>query len=287
MKRYQKRYLGSTCSVLKLDKGDRIEHTYGVDGKLERLSDIVKGQKATGGVNCDFFNMQSSAKQETISWSLSKEGYKDFSRGDNYIEIALRNDGKLVVEDLPKDLTNYKWITMGGFTLIKNGSVRIEKKGYFPHYRYRHPRTAIGQTINGSIILLTVDGRRWNERGMNAYTLAELMKSLGCVTACSLDGGGSTEMYFSDLGIYNRPAGERYIGGAFVVYGKINKPYCGLVKYGSRGHNVKEVQSFLGAKPDGIYGIKTKQAIIRYQANNNLVQDGIVGPITWAKMFND
>ncbi len=58
-----------------------------------------------------------------------------------------------------------------------------------------------------------------------------------------------------------------------------------LVKYGSRGTGVKWVQDLLKKNGytidvDGIFGTKTKNAIIHFQKYNNLAQDGIVGPAT-------
>jgi len=283
MKRYQTRYKGSTCSVVELSGNDTINHTYGVKGKLEPLSRIVKN-----GVNWDFFNMKASAKQETISWTYSDEGITDFFNGDNYIEVALTKDNTLVVEDVDiRKAYQYKWVTMGGFTLLRNGKTCIERKVFFPHYRYRHPRTAIGQKADKTIVVVVVDGRRWNERGMSAYTLAEFMRSLGCVIAVAGDGGGSSEMYFSDIGVYNRPSDgrERYIGGAFEFDGDLVIPYTKLVRYGSRGAHVKEVQAKLGLVTDGIAGRKTSNAIKQYQNKHGLVADGIVGKNTWSMMF--
>lgn len=59
------------------------------------------------------------------------------------------------------------------------------------------------------------------------------------------------------------------------------------LKNGSSGEDVKSVQeilSSLGYKPgpaDGIFGEKTELAVIRFQEENNLYSDGIVGPGTW------
>jgi g-D-glutamyl-meso-diaminopimelate peptidase len=56
---------------------------------------------------------------------------------------------------------------------------------------------------------------------------------------------------------------------------------------GSRGPDVKLVQSLLtkiGYDPgpvDGIYGDKTRQAVLEFQIDNRLPPDGVVGPLTW------
>ena len=54
------------------------------------------------------------------------------------------------------------------------------------------------------------------------------------------------------------------------------------VKVGSKGKDVKYLQSKLGINDDGIFGPQTKAAVVSFQSRRNLVADGIVGPKTWA-----
>ena len=56
------------------------------------------------------------------------------------------------------------------------------------------------------------------------------------------------------------------------------------VKKGSNGEAVKQLQMLLGITADGIYGSKTKAAVIAYQTAHNLEPDGICGPKTWASL---
>ena len=133
MLRYQKRYAGSTCSIVELDlnRGDKLWHSFGTSNKLERLSTIVNlSPSAVGGANWDFFNMKASAKQETVSWTYEEgRGIKDMSNGDNYIEVALSKSNQLSVRDFTqKEATSgdYRFVTMGGFTLVNNGNVQID-----------------------------------------------------------------------------------------------------------------------------------------------------------------
>lgn len=58
-----------------------------------------------------------------------------------------------------------------------------------------------------------------------------------------------------------------------------------LLKIGSRGDQVKQVQDKIGATADGIYGPATAEAVKQWQRSNGLSSDGMVGPETWAKMF--
>ena len=57
-----------------------------------------------------------------------------------------------------------------------------------------------------------------------------------------------------------------------------------LLKVGSRGKEVKELQEFLEIGADGIFGKGTASAVKAWQQANNLDADGIVGPATWDAM---
>ena len=57
-----------------------------------------------------------------------------------------------------------------------------------------------------------------------------------------------------------------------------------LLKIGSRGQQVKDLQEFLGADADGIVGKGTEAAVKEWQAANGLDADGLVGPATWDAM---
>lgn len=50
------------------------------------------------------------------------------------------------------------------------------------------------------------------------------------------------------------------------------------------GQDVAWLQRRLGIRPDGIYGPLTRGAVEAWQAENDLVVDGVVGPSTWRKL---
>jgi len=57
-----------------------------------------------------------------------------------------------------------------------------------------------------------------------------------------------------------------------------------ILKIGSRGKEVKELQEFLGVQADGIFGKGTDTAVRNWQQIQGLIVDGIVGPATWDAM---
>jgi hypothetical protein len=57
-----------------------------------------------------------------------------------------------------------------------------------------------------------------------------------------------------------------------------------ILKQGSHGIEVKEIQKFLGIYADGIFGPKTHNKVCEWQHENQLEVDGIVGPATWNAM---
>ena len=60
-----------------------------------------------------------------------------------------------------------------------------------------------------------------------------------------------------------------------------------LLKKGSKGEEVKKLQSKLGLNADGDFGLKTEDAVKAYQLKNGLTPDGIVGPNTWQKIMGE
>jgi len=86
----------------------------------------------------------------------------------------------------------------------------------------RHPRTALGRTKDGRLVMVVVDGRYKDRRsvGMTLAELAQLMGDLGCVDALNLDGGGSSTLVISGE-LINRPEGgtfERPVPAGFGVF---------------------------------------------------------------------
>lgn len=46
-------------------------------------------------------------------------------------------------------------------------------------------------------------------------------------------------------------------------------------------------KGYLGWEIDGVFGPVTERAVLAFQGRNDLVQDGIVGPLTWGALVNE
>jgi hypothetical protein len=83
----------------------------------------------------------------------------------------------------------------------------------------RAPRTGLGVTADGEILLVVIDGRqpRWS-RGATLGELRTILRNLGAVDALNLDGGGSSEMVVEGE-VVNRPSDghERRIANAVLI----------------------------------------------------------------------
>ena len=60
-----------------------------------------------------------------------------------------------------------------------------------------------------------------------------------------------------------------------------------LLKKGSRGPDVKDLQEALGLVADGIFGSGTEAAVKEFQKENDLTVDGLVGRGTWEMLGLD
>lgn len=119
----------------------------------------------------------------------------------------------------------------GGPNLVSGGAIDVTRaaEGFDASYEDRAPRTAVGITSSGHLLMVTVDGRTSAGGGMTLSNLAQYMVWLGCAEAMNLDGGGSTTMYVRGepySGVVNYPSdngtadhyGERSVATALGVW---------------------------------------------------------------------
>ncbi|MBR4578720.1 MAG: phosphodiester glycosidase family protein [Oscillospiraceae bacterium] len=78
-----------------------------------------------------------------------------------------------------------------GPVLVKDGVMRTGLGGGL------NPRTCIGQTADGTILLMVLEGRKPDSMGATYDDIAQLMYNYGAVNAANLDGGSSSLMYYN------------------------------------------------------------------------------------------
>lgn len=111
--------------------------------------------------------------------------------------------------------------TVGGNpTLIEGGRIQHQSVDGRDPFLLRHPRTGIGTTPDGHVLLVTVDGRAPGYSvGMSLREFASLFTALGATYALNIDGGGSTTIFVKGRGVLNRPSDghERAVSSAVLV----------------------------------------------------------------------
>jgi hypothetical protein len=167
---------------------------------------------------------------------IPRDGYVLSGSGDaaTLLRRATRRDAVQVTTALrtstgaPLLLSELTGVVSGGPRLVDRGRVAVrtkaegfERPGLYGRFvAARNPRTLAGVKSDGTLLLVTVDGRRPGySAGMSLTEAARLMQSLGAREAMNLDGGGSTTMVVGGR-VVNRPSdrgGERPVGdGVFV-----------------------------------------------------------------------
>jgi hypothetical protein len=84
----------------------------------------------------------------------------------------------------------------GGPLLVRDGqAVHASGEGFSDSQLYgRTSRSAVGQTADGTMLLVTLEGPQQGSPGMTVAEQADLLASLGARTAIGMDGGGSAQL---------------------------------------------------------------------------------------------
>ncbi|MGE5371230.1 MAG: phosphodiester glycosidase family protein [Solirubrobacterales bacterium] len=125
---------------------------------------------------------------------------------------------------LPPTPKNVKDLIASGPILLRKGYKVPIKLDFLQAKQLskRNPRSAVGITKDGWLLLVAVDGRLKKSAGMTYPELASLMAELGAQDAIALDGGGSTTLYGGGS-VLNHPSGgkQRAVANAILVRSQI------------------------------------------------------------------
>ena len=217
-----------------LDRCNIAEAVKGADSAAGRyrttalLGELAASEHVVGGVNGDFFNLKDGSPTNLLVVNgrmLTPPNRQPVLAFDSlnvpHITTFVLRDGRLSPFH-PKQ-------AVGGRPVIVRDSTidpAVDTEGQ-AGFRERNPRTAAGIARAGrTLILVTVDGREYQNAGMTLRELGDLMLALGARDAINLDGGGSTTLVYADpdsagrLRIANHPSdktGERTVGDALAV----------------------------------------------------------------------
>ena len=116
---------------------------------------------------------------------------------------------------------NLRHLLTAGPLLVEGGRPVYQgvNEGFRGTFFARGPRTAVGSTADGHLLMVVVDGRQPNSRGVTLEEMSALMINLGADSATGMDNGGSSAMWVGGR-IINRPSDghERPVNNALLVF---------------------------------------------------------------------
>ena len=172
------------------------------------------------------FGMQKNGKMDiAYTYTDSNSNFVLYQQNP-MVPIKDKNATLSLKEDALANLKKWKlnWAVGGGPVLVKDGAIFIsnneEKKFAGKAIADHHPRTAMGYTKDGYIILLAVQGRMKNIAvGTTLTETAKIFLDLGAVEAINLDGGGSSCLLINGKETIkpSDPTGQRPVPAVFFV----------------------------------------------------------------------
>ena len=181
------------------------QNTYG-NNVTAKTSETAANNNAILAINGDYYGANTTGYVIRNGVVYRDTVREDSSNGD----LAIYKDGsfKIIYEDqvsadqLVKDgVVN---LLAFGPSLVENGEIVVDTNSEVGQSMSSNPRTAIGIIDENHYIIIVSDGRTSESEGLSLYQMAEIMKSYGVKTAYTLDGGGSSTLYFPGQ-VINKP----------------------------------------------------------------------------------
>jgi hypothetical protein len=213
------------------------------DGKL-----VAYNQHSIPGIGIDTLTYRhpfgsvigiSKKREADIAWVYSDSSkkypsllpfpilWKDSSQKVSLDSFHFRTKQTMDHFQYPNDLLKWKWkmktAVGGGPVLIEFGDIKItndeELKFAGKAINDKHPRTAMGYTKDGKLIILVIEGRNKNAGGATLTQEAQIFKDLGCWEALNLDGGGSSCLLVNGKETIkiSDAAGQRPVPAVFII----------------------------------------------------------------------
>ncbi len=202
------------------------------DGKI--LSRGISALKGTGDDSALFYYPTRGAigidrqRAVDVAWTFT-DTFRRWPRAFEENPVVAKGKDSVPSIYSFNDIT-WKWWKMrtavgGGPVLIHDGNIQItnrEEQWYFGERVDRGwlPRTAMGYTRDGRLIILAIRGRTPGiAAGATLLQEAHILFNLGCYEALNLDGGGSTCLLINGKEAFppSDEEGERPVAAVFVI----------------------------------------------------------------------
>ena len=184
------------------------------------LRDFYTQEDALLTINCSgFMDYEASGNGGKVVGSLIIDGVEYGKPSTRYFIFGQKYDDKFYIEKYDEALTSeYRWAAQFSPALVVNGEKAVE--GSFGYGI--QPRSAVGQSKKGEMLLLIIDGRKIGYSiGATVSDAADIMLAHNAYQAANLDGGSSALMWYDGKNI-TKPSSTnnlgRYLPDAIVVY---------------------------------------------------------------------
>jgi exopolysaccharide biosynthesis protein len=184
----------------------------------ETLEALANRRDALGGINASGYR---DDRKRGLPWGYTViDGVvvSGLSESDRHIVCGFNKDYILVAGNYTDSEINgieFLWAVEFGPILLSNGEKPVMSE-YAGGYA---PRTAIGQTSDGAVLLVVIDGRQPASLGATFKDMQAIFQENGAVNACCLDGGSSSTIMFDGIVLNNPSEGikERMLPNAILV----------------------------------------------------------------------
>lgn len=194
--------------IIKINDPRRLFFSQAANPNGKLLEEFVTENEALGGINASGYT---SVEQKGIVWGMSVADGEIITRctqDDYHVMGGFTKDYKLVIGGFTEEeikTKDYLWAFEFFPLLIANG----QKTEFQPFSGGLAPRTAIGQTAQGHVLLLVVDGRQSSSFGAAFEDLQQILYANGAINAINLDGGSSSSMVYNGRLINSPSGGEK------------------------------------------------------------------------------
>ncbi len=198
-----------------------ISGEFGEGHEGKKIAEMIETYGALAGINAGGFEDNGGVgnggtpigmviSQGQLCWGALETEYELIGFDNNNILHVGKMTGQQAVDAGIRDAVCF------GPVLIVNGNPQNENEDLGGGF---NPRSAIGQTADGTVLIAVIDARQPDSLGATYDDLISIMLQNGAVNAANLDGGSSSMMIYEN----------ELITKCSSLYGPRKMPSCWLV----------------------------------------------------------